>query len=49
MRSVTGTKPLQVHEGQCTVVTETSGALKGQRVVRGREDECKQIARAICH
>ena len=28
-------------EDQCTVVTETSGALKGQRVVRGREDECK--------
>jgi hypothetical protein len=35
-------------EGQCTVVTEASGALKGQRVVRGREDECKKIARAIC-
>ena len=28
-------------EDQCTVVTETAGALKGQRVVRGREDECK--------
>ena len=41
----TGNQP----EGQCTVVTETSGALKGQRVVRGREDESKQIARAICH
>jgi putative hydrolase len=27
------------HEGQCTVVTETSGSLKGQRVVRGRERE----------
>jgi hypothetical protein len=27
-------------EGQCTVVTETSGPLKGKRVVRGREDEC---------
>ena len=26
-------------EGQCTVVTETSGALRGQRVVRGRESE----------
>ena len=36
-------------EDQCTVVTETSGALKGQRVVRGREDQSKQIARAICH
>ena len=27
-------------EDQCTVVTETSGPLKGQRVVRGREPEC---------
>jgi hypothetical protein len=27
-------------EGQCTVVTETSGLKKGQRVVRGRENEC---------
>ena len=27
-------------EGQCTVVTETNGPLKGQRVVRGREQEC---------
>ena len=27
-------------EGQCTVVTETLGALKGRRVVRGREGEC---------
>lgn len=27
-------------EGQCTVVTERSGALLGRRVVRGREDEC---------
>ncbi len=26
-------------EGQCTVVTETQGRRKGQRVVRGREDE----------
>lgn len=25
--------------GQCTVVTEPSGALRGQRVVRGRESE----------
>lgn len=30
-------------EGQCTVVTETSGVMKGQRVVRGREAECKQM------
>ena len=28
-----------VPEGQCTVVTETHGALKGRRVVRGREAE----------
>jgi hypothetical protein len=27
-------------EGQCTVVTETTGPLKGLRVVRGREREC---------
>jgi hypothetical protein len=27
-------------EGQCTVVTETHGPLKGRRVVRGRESEC---------
>ncbi len=27
-------------ESQCTVVTETSGALAGRRVVRGREGEC---------
>jgi hypothetical protein len=27
-------------EGQRTVVTETQGALKGKRVVRGRESEC---------
>ena len=26
-------------EGQCTVVTETQGPLRGQRVVRGRESE----------
>jgi hypothetical protein len=29
-------------EGQRTVVTETQGQLKGKRVVRGREDECRQ-------
>lgn len=29
-------------EGQCTVVTETHGALAGKRVVRGREDECRR-------
>jgi putative hydrolase len=27
-------------EGQCTVVTEMRGALRGRRVVRGREREC---------
>jgi hypothetical protein len=27
-------------EGQCTIVTETQGPLKGKRVVRGRESEC---------
>jgi putative hydrolase len=27
-------------ESQCTVVTETSGPMKGHRVVRGREAEC---------
>ena len=31
----------QHREGQHTVVTETSGPLKGKRVVRGREAECK--------
>jgi putative hydrolase len=30
------------HEGQCTVVTETTGALKGKRVIRGREGESRQ-------
>jgi putative hydrolase len=28
-------------ENQCTVVTETRGPLKGKRVIRGREAECK--------
>jgi len=28
-------------EAQCTVVTETRGALVGRRVVRGREEECR--------
>jgi len=28
-------------EGQCTVVTETRGPMSGQRVVRGREEECR--------
>lgn len=30
------------HEHPCTVVTEARGALAGQRVVRGREAECRQ-------
>lgn len=28
-------------QGQCTVVTETRGPLRGERVVRGREPECR--------
>ncbi len=31
------------HEGQCTVVTETRGALANLRVVRGREAECRHM------
>lgn len=30
-------------EGQNTVVTETGGPLVGKRVIRGREDECRQF------
>lgn len=30
------------NEGQCTIVTEAQGELRGQRVVRGRELECHQ-------
>lgn len=33
-------------EGQVTVVTETHGPLVGQRVVRGRELECREFYRA---
>jgi hypothetical protein len=29
-------------ENQCTVVTESRGALKGRRVIRGREKECAE-------
>lgn len=29
-------------ETQCTVVTESRGTLKGNRVIRGREEECKR-------
>ena len=39
------------HEGQHTVVTETRGPLRGKRVVRGREAECRRYyergARAV--
>lgn len=34
------------HEGRSTVVTEYRGALKGRRVVRGREPECATHYRA---
>lgn len=30
------------HEDQSTVVTETAGPLKGRRVIRGRENECRR-------
>lgn len=33
------------HEGQSTVVTEITGADKGRRVLRGREDECRDFYR----
>jgi hypothetical protein len=33
-------------EAQCTVVTETHGAMEGRRVVRGREAECRRLAKA---
>jgi Holliday junction resolvasome RuvABC DNA-binding subunit len=33
-------------ERQWTIVTETSGERRGQRVVRGREEECRQIRAA---
>ena len=32
-------------EGQCTVVTETRGPLIGKRVIRGREQECRDYYR----
>jgi putative hydrolase len=34
-------------EGQNTIVTETHGPLKGKRVVRGREAECRALATAV--
>lgn len=33
-------------EDQCTVVTETHGPMKGERVVRGREAACRRLALA---
>lgn len=40
-------------EGQCTIVTEATGVLKGRRVVRGREQEClallKEAERLSAH
>ena len=33
-------------EGQCTVVTETHGPMQGERVVRGRETECRRLSLA---
>jgi DNA polymerase (family X) len=35
----------QHHERQYTVVTASIGSLAGQRIVRGREDECRQAMR----
>jgi putative hydrolase len=35
------------HESQHTVVTETHGALTGQRVVRGRETECREYYASV--
>lgn len=32
-------------EGQATIVTKQGGALGGQRIVRGREDECRRYYR----
>ena len=37
----------QHHESQHTVVTETRGALTGQRVVRGRESECREYYASV--
>lgn len=34
-------------DGRCTVVTEYRGALKGMRVVRGREPECLKHYRSL--
>jgi DNA polymerase (family 10) len=36
-------------EAQCTVVTESRGALAGRRVVRGREEECRAYYASAGH
>lgn len=36
-------------EAQCTVVTESTGMLRGQRVVRGRESECEDYYAQQAH
>ncbi len=33
------------HEDQCTVVTATSGPFSGRRIVRGREEACRELLR----
>ena len=35
--------------GQRTVVTETRGDLRGRRVVRGREVECREFYEGLNH
>ena len=37
----------QHHESQHTVVTETHGGLTGQRVVCGRETECREYYASV--
>lgn len=34
-------------EDQCTVITAMSGPFAGQRIVRGREDECRALLRGV--
>jgi hypothetical protein len=34
-------------EGQCTVITSERGALRGKRIVRGREEECSRHYRDL--
>jgi len=35
-------KEPQAQETQCTIVTEFAGVLKGKRVIRGREEDCRK-------